>query len=104
MTVLDPRTRTIGIRVSEDEYAELERFCTTGGARSISDLARTAIWEFVHRVGRQRSRPNSAERSSKMQMLEQRIERLTVEIASLKSAKDLLVERQTEAVVDSTGK
>ena len=87
MTILDPRTRTIGVRVSDDEYAVLERFCLTGGARSISDLARTAIWDFVNRAGRQRSLSSKSVHSAQIQVLEQRIEMLSEEIASLKSDK-----------------
>lgn len=89
MTILDPRTRTIGVRVSDDEYAALEQFCLTGGARSISDLARTAIWEFVNRAGRQKSPSSRSVSSAQIHSLEQKIEMLSVEIASLKSDKGL---------------
>lgn len=84
MAILDPRTRTIGVRLSEDEFASLERFCVTSGARSISDLARTAIWEFVNHAGRQRSRSSRSEYSVQMKLLELKIEQLSAEIASLK--------------------
>lgn len=96
MTILDPRTRTIGVRVSDDEYAALERFCVTGGARSISDLARTAIWEFVNRAGRQRSLSSRTISSAQIQVLERRIEMLSAEIASLKSDKEPNVASRTK--------
>lgn len=96
MTILDPRTRTIGVRVSDDEYAVLERFCLTGGARSISDLARTAIWDFVNRAGRQRSLSSRTISSAQIQVLERRIEMLSAEIASLKSDKEPNVASRTK--------
>ena len=43
MGVLLPCVRTIGVRLSADEYMALEKSCAEKGARSISDLARTAI-------------------------------------------------------------
>jgi hypothetical protein len=50
MSVLIPRIRTIGIRLSEQEYAALEKFCVENGARSISDFARKAIGSLVNQA------------------------------------------------------
>ncbi len=41
------RTRTINFRLSEEEFRELKSACAAGGARSVSDFARTAIWRMV---------------------------------------------------------
>lgn len=87
MTVLDPRNRTIGVRVTEDEYAALERFCTRSGSRSISDLARTAIWKFVNQAGRKKSRSGISGYSAQIKVLELKLERLSEELASVKAAK-----------------
>lgn len=89
MTVLDPRNRTIGVRVTEDEYAALERFCTTNGSRSISDLARTAIWKFVNQAGRKKSRSDVPGYSAQIKVLELKLAQLSEELASVKAAKPL---------------
>ena len=43
MTVLNPRSRMISVRLSEEEYSALRRLCTVTGARSVSDLTRDAM-------------------------------------------------------------
>ena len=43
MTVTNRRSRTISIRLSEEEYVGLKRLCTVTGARSVSDLTRDAM-------------------------------------------------------------
>ena len=43
MTILNPRSRTISIRLSEEEYVGLKRLYLVTGARSVSDLTRDAM-------------------------------------------------------------
>jgi hypothetical protein len=43
MTVLKPRSRTISIRLSEDEFLALKQLCSVTGARSVSDFTRDAM-------------------------------------------------------------
>jgi len=43
MTVQNPRSRTISIRLSEQEYLGLKRLCVVTGARSVSELTRDAM-------------------------------------------------------------
>ncbi len=43
MTIRNPRSRTISIRLSEEEYLRLKRLCLVTGARSVSDLTRDAM-------------------------------------------------------------
>jgi hypothetical protein len=43
MNVLTVRSRMISIRLSEDEYSALMNLCASSGARSVSDLARSAL-------------------------------------------------------------
>lgn len=43
MPVLKPRTRLVYFRVSEDEFQQFHRACESEGARSLSDLARSAM-------------------------------------------------------------
>jgi hypothetical protein len=43
MGVLRPRTRTISIRISEEEFLSLKHLCSVTGARSVSDVTRDAM-------------------------------------------------------------
>jgi hypothetical protein len=43
MAVTKPRNRLVNFRVSEEEFNSLREACETGGARSISDFARSAV-------------------------------------------------------------
>ena len=43
MSVLINRNHLVTFRLSSDEYESLKTTCTTGGARSISDFARSAV-------------------------------------------------------------
>ncbi len=86
MAVLIPRHRTIGVRLSEEEYEALEKFCAEGGARSISDLARSAIASFLNRARQEKSLTSTVNRhAAQVKDLEQRIERLSAEIALLRT-------------------
>ena len=43
MAVLKRRSRTVSVRLSEQEYQKLLSCCVNRGARSLSDLAREAM-------------------------------------------------------------
>jgi hypothetical protein len=47
MSVLKPRTRVIYFRISEEEFGKLNELCQAQGARSLSDLARTAMQDML---------------------------------------------------------
>jgi hypothetical protein len=47
MSVLRPRNRLVYFRISEDEFRQLNDVCGDIGARSLSDLARTAVQRFI---------------------------------------------------------
>jgi len=47
MTVLKPRIRRICVRLSEEEYISLTNLCQITGARSVSDLTRDAMSDFL---------------------------------------------------------
>lgn len=70
MPVLNPRTRLVNFRVSEDEFQKLKEGCARSGARSVSDFARSAVLAEVL--------PNNGvpllELSHRWNRLEQRIE------------------------------
>lgn len=48
MSVLKPRSRLVYFRVSEDEFEQLNRVCQLGGARSLSDLVRSATQRAIN--------------------------------------------------------
>lgn len=86
MSILVPRHRTIGVRLSEEEYAALERYCVESGARSISDLARSAISNFVNRASQEGGLASVVNQNvAQVKELEQRLERLSVELAIFKA-------------------
>jgi len=86
MAVLIPRIRTIGVRLSEDEYSSLEKFCVENGARSMSDLARTAIGRFVNQVNQENILASTMNKNmARVKELEERIQKLSAEITSLRA-------------------
>lgn len=96
MSVLIPRTRTLGVRLSAEEYAALERFCVESGARSISDLARNAICTFVNRTDQASMLLSSLnQHSSQVKELEQRLEMLAEELATLKAGMPAQMQENT---------
>ncbi len=46
--ILKPKSRMISIRLSDEEYEGLKNLCMSQGARSVSDLARTAMNQMLH--------------------------------------------------------
>lgn len=82
VTILVPRIRTIGVRLSEDEYSALEKFCVESGARSISDLARTAICSFVNRANQESTLVSVVnQHAAQVKELEQKLKRLSADLA-----------------------
>ena len=51
MAVLKRRTRSVNFRLSEEEYELLHRVCAASGARSLSDLARSAVSQLIGQNG-----------------------------------------------------
>lgn len=86
MAVLIPRIRTLGVRLSEDEYSSLEKFCLESGARSISDLARTAICSLLSRGDQENALASAVNQNvARVKELQQEIEMLRAEIALFKA-------------------
>lgn len=84
--VLIQRTRTISVRLSEQEHAALEKYCLDGGARCISDLARNAISSFLSQASEESTLlANLVQNSTQVKELEQRLELLADEFATLKA-------------------
>jgi hypothetical protein len=80
VAVLKPRERLVYFRISEDEFRQFVSVCEQEGARSVSDLARTAIQRLIADGARQR---NGEELDEKMHRLEQLIMGVTEQLRLL---------------------
>jgi len=86
MTVLNPRSRTISVRLSEEEYTALRRFCSVSGARSVSDLTRDAMRVLVNGKNREEVFGiHVDEFRTQMKSLDSKIEQLSADIPSIKN-------------------
>ena len=72
MSVLRPRTRVVYFRVSEDEFRRFHDLCQLRGERSLSDLARSAMYQMLQNNGK-----------SEEQEMAQKIKELDATIAEL---------------------
>ena len=80
MAVLKPRERLVYFRISEDEFRQFVSVCEQEGARSVSDLARTAIQRLIADGDRHR---NGNELTERMHRLEQLIMAVTEQLRLL---------------------
>lgn len=80
MAVLKPRERLVYFRVSEDEFRQFVSVCEQGGARSVSDLARSAVQRLIADGQRQRE---DTELDEKMRTLERLIAAVTEQLNRL---------------------
>lgn len=82
MTVLRPRSRSISVRLSEEEFATLQRLCIATGARSVSDLARKAMRDILERTPTVES---ASEYAVQICDLEQKMEELASKLARFRA-------------------
>jgi hypothetical protein len=86
MAVLIPRYRVVGVRLSEEEYIAMEKFCVENGARSMSDLARSAISSFVNRSNQDSALALLVNQNvAHLKYLEQKLETLSTEFHTFMS-------------------
>jgi Arc/MetJ-type ribon-helix-helix transcriptional regulator len=86
MAVLNPRSRMISVRLSEEEYSALRQLCSDIGARSVSDLTRDAMRVLLNGAGREEALGiHVNEFRSQMRSLDRKIEQLAADITSLKA-------------------
>ncbi len=80
MAVLKPRERLVYFRVSEDEFRQFVSVCEQAGARSVSDLARSAVQRLIADGHRQHEDDQLAD---KMHRLEKLISKVTEQLQLL---------------------
>jgi hypothetical protein len=80
MAVLKPREKLVYFRVSEDEFRQFVSVCEQAGARSVSDLARSAVQRLIAEGKRQR---DGQELEERMQVLERMIAAVTEQLQLL---------------------
>ena len=84
MTVLNPRSKMISVRLSEEEYAALRELCSVTGARSVSDLTRDAMRALLNSRNQEEPlRFPAGEFRDQLMSLDHKIEQLASEIANL---------------------
>jgi hypothetical protein len=60
------RTKMVSIRLLDDEYQQLKQLCVAKGARSVSDLAREAMFRMLARPGADSGHLNLEDRVRKL--------------------------------------
>jgi DNA-binding transcriptional regulator GbsR (MarR family) len=80
VAVLKPRERLVYFRISEDEFHQFVNVCEREGARSVSDLARSAVKRLIADCNQHREDQDLA---PKVQMLEKLIAELTAQLQLL---------------------
>jgi Arc/MetJ-type ribon-helix-helix transcriptional regulator len=89
MAVLNPRSRMISVRLSEEEYSALRHLCSVTGARSVSDLTRDAMRVLLDGSGREKVQSIQVDEfRTQMRSLDRKIEQLAADITSLKTVSD----------------
>jgi len=83
MTVLKTRSRMVSVRLSENEYEALLQLCSSSGARSVSDLTRSAMQALLNGTTREEMLHNRMnEFCDQMNNLGRRIEELVEKFAA----------------------
>jgi phage host-nuclease inhibitor protein Gam len=76
--------------MSEEEFSTLRRICVTTGARSVSDLAREAMRGLLSGANQETNGNGSqSEYSAQMRDLEQKVDKLSAEIALFKADRNV---------------
>lgn len=76
MVVFKRKTRTLSLRLSEEEYERLRQKSLTQGSRSVSDCVREVLFRFS--VGEPASPSNGLER--RMRKLDSEMQVLSIEL------------------------
>lgn len=76
------RTKMVSIRLLDDEYQQLKQLCVTKGARSVSDLAREAMFRMLARPTAESVAVNLEDR---IRMLDQTVATLGEKMEAIES-------------------
>lgn len=77
------RTRMVSIRLLDVEYQMLKELCVEKGARSVSDLARAAMFQELAQAAT--TRQHEMELSARVGRIDQEVSRLTEKMEALES-------------------
>ena len=102
MTVLKPRSRTISVRLSEEEFLALRRVRLLTGARSVSELTREAMRPVLGDVDR--DDPTGLrlnEFRADMKSLEKKLEQLEAKITTFKTERGRRAKLRKNAVSEN---
>ena len=94
MAVLKPRERLVYFRITEDEFHQFASVCEQEGARSISDLARSAVQRLITECNRAHEEQGLA---PKMESLEKMIAEVTIQLQMLAGLRGQGVAREEAA-------
>jgi hypothetical protein len=76
----------ISVRLSDEEYADLKQLRSLNGARSVSDIARNAMYRFLHGAYRDELSDNHMDEfRAQLKSLDNKIEQLAAEITAFKA-------------------
>jgi uncharacterized protein YeaO (DUF488 family) len=81
MTVFLRRVRTVGIRITDHEYTAWSEYCHSNHVRSIGELARQAVHEFIEPI----TEETEKERERHVKRLKKKVKELTAKTASLEA-------------------
>jgi len=101
VAVLKPRERLVYFRITEDEFHLFASVCEQEGARSISDLARSAVQRLIADCNRERE---GQDLKPKMQSLEKLIAEVTAQLQMLCALRAKSVECENDAVQSPDGR
>lgn len=86
MVIQNPRSRTISVRLSEEEYVGLKKLCRITGARSVSDLTRGAMNAVLNGASRDNVLDFRMEEFRNMlRNLDQKLDQLAAGMAGVES-------------------
>jgi DNA-binding transcriptional regulator GbsR (MarR family) len=98
VAVLKPRERLVYFRITEDEFHQFVSVCEQEGARSISDLARSAVQRLITESNREHE---AEELAPKMESLEKMIAEVTAQLQMLAALRTQGVVRGDSSKVES---
>ena len=73
----------VSIRLLDDEYRQLKELCESLGARSVSDLAREAMFRMLTQIP-----PPAPDLEDRVRNLDQKVDRLGAQMEALENRLD----------------